>query len=45
MSLLSCPEPKSYAEAAKHDCWKQAMQNELHALDQTGTWKIVDLPS
>jgi hypothetical protein len=45
MSLVSYTEPKSYAEAIKHDCWRQAMQTELNALDQTGTWKIVDLPS
>jgi hypothetical protein len=24
--------------------WKQAMQNEITALEQTGTWQIVDLP-
>ena len=45
MSLVSYTKPKSYVEAIKHDCWKQAIQNELNALDQTGTWKIVDLPS
>jgi len=45
MSLVSYTEPNSYAEAIKYDCWKQAMQTELNALDQTGTRKIVDLPS
>jgi len=44
MSLVSYTGPKSYVKAIKHNCWKQAMQNELNALDQTGTWKIVDLP-
>jgi len=45
LSLVSQIEPKSYVEAIKFDCWKQAMQLEPNALDQTGTWTIVDLPS
>ena len=45
MSLVSQIEPKSYDEAIKFDCWKQVMQLELNALDHTGTWTIVDLPS
>jgi len=44
LSIVTHVEPKTYVEAIKHDCWKQANQNELHALDQTGNWKIVDLP-
>jgi len=44
MSLHSQPEPTSYAEANKHECWKHAMQVELQALEKTGTWKLVDLP-
>jgi hypothetical protein len=37
-------EPKSYAEAIKYECWRQAMQVELQALENTGTWVLVDLP-
>jgi len=44
MSLHSHTEPKTYAEASKHDCWNKAMQVELSALEIIGTWKIVDLP-
>jgi len=44
LSLLRSVEPKSYVEASKLDCWKVTMQNELSALDKTGTWEIVDLP-
>jgi len=44
LSITTHIEPKTYVEAVKHDCWKQAMQNELTALHQTGTWQIVDLP-
>jgi hypothetical protein len=43
-SLHAHTEPKTYAEATKFDCWKKAMQVELMALEQTGTWTLVDLP-
>ena len=44
LSLTTHTEPKSYAEASKFDCWNKAMETELTALEQTGTWKLVDLP-
>ena len=44
LSITTHTESKTYVEAVKHDCWKQAMQSELTALQQTGTWQIVDLP-
>ncbi|MCH79266.1 polynucleotidyl transferase Ribonuclease H fold, partial [Trifolium medium] len=45
LSLTTHVEPKSYAEAVKFECWRQAMQVELQALENTGTWYLVDLPS
>ena len=45
LSLHVHPEPKTYVEANKFDCWKQAMQIKLTALENTGTWRIVDSPS
>lgn len=44
LSLTTNHEPKTYSEASKFECWNQAMKVELAALEQTGTWKIVDLP-
>jgi len=44
MSLHTHTEPKSYVEASKHDCYKQAMQVELQALEKIITWQLVDLP-
>jgi len=44
MSLHTHIEPKTFTEVNKHDCWRKAMQDELNALNKTGTWKIVDLP-
>jgi hypothetical protein len=44
LSLSTHHEPKSFAEANKFECWKQAMQSELIALERTGTWQVVDIP-
>jgi hypothetical protein len=44
LSLTTHIEPRSYAEAIKYECWRQAMQVELQALETTGTWVLVDLP-
>jgi hypothetical protein len=44
LSIDSHIEPTTYDEASKHICWQQAMQAELIALENTGTWKLVDLP-
>lgn len=41
---MSQIEPKTYSEAYKHDCFKQAMQLELNALEKISTWRLVDLP-
>ncbi|WVZ16296.1 hypothetical protein V8G54_009278 [Vigna mungo] len=38
-------EPKSYAEAAKSDCWLKAMKAELNALQTNHTWTLTTLPS
>jgi len=45
LSLHTHIEPKTYVEDGKLDCWKQAMQVKLLALEKTRTWKLIDLPS
>ncbi|KAK9911087.1 hypothetical protein M0R45_035010 [Rubus argutus] len=37
-------EPQSFEEANNHDEWKQAMVDELCALDENKTWSVVRLP-
>ena len=44
LAISSQQEPKTYQESAEHKCWRQAMDAELLALAQTGTWEFVPLP-
>jgi hypothetical protein len=44
LSIDAHTEPTTFAEASKFGCWNQAMQAEITALENTGTWKLVDLP-
>jgi hypothetical protein len=37
--------PKSYSEASTQECWQQAMQDELQALQDNHTWDIIPYPS
>lgn len=45
--LLLVPEekPATFAEAEPHDCWRSAMLDELRAIEQNGTWSLVELPA
>jgi hypothetical protein len=36
--------PKSYSQASTQECWRQAMQDELQALQDNHTWDIVPCP-
>jgi hypothetical protein len=36
--------PKSYSEAFTEECWRQAMQDELRALQDNHTWDIIPCP-
>jgi len=38
-------EPSSYKEACKEHCWLEAMDSELQAFKNNGTWSLVDLTS
>jgi len=38
-------EPSSFKEASKFECWQQAMNSELDALERNKTWTLVNLPT
>jgi hypothetical protein len=45
MSIIYDIEPRDFKEASKHQCWIDAMNNELSALQQNKTWIFVDQPA
>ena len=38
-------EPTSYRQASRDPGWRDAMQSEIRALEDNGTWELVDLPT
>ncbi|KAJ3704768.1 hypothetical protein LUZ61_008473 [Rhynchospora tenuis] len=43
-SQKSSPEPTTYNQAVKLNCWRQAMAAELDALARNSTWELVPPP-
>lgn len=41
---MKIAEPDTYAEASKHQGWREAMQKELRALEDNKTWVLTELP-
>ena len=37
--------PSSYKQAMKHECWREAIETELLALEKNQTWDVVVRPS
>ncbi|PNX69081.1 retrovirus-related Pol polyprotein from transposon TNT 1-94, partial [Trifolium pratense] len=44
LSVNNDIEPSTYKQASLQDCWVQAMNAELHALQQNKTWILVHAP-
>jgi hypothetical protein len=38
LAVSSTFEPKTYAQAVKHDCQKETMNKEIHAFEQNNNW-------
>uniref|UniRef100_A0A803KWT5 Reverse transcriptase Ty1/copia-type domain-containing protein n=1 Tax=Chenopodium quinoa TaxID=63459 RepID=A0A803KWT5_CHEQI len=43
-NVMKIDQPNTYREASKDPRWVKAMQEELQAIENNGTWEIVDLP-
>lgn len=37
-------EPRTFAEAMRHEGWRAVMTNEIRALEANGTWDMASLP-
>ncbi|KAD7479992.1 hypothetical protein E3N88_03128 [Mikania micrantha] len=44
MAIDSNHEPKYFAQAVKNEHWRQAMKDEIQALEENGTWSLEELP-
>lgn len=45
LALFVDTRPLTYAEASKHDSWKQAMNEEIEAIERNNIWDLVHLPA
>ncbi|CAM8965989.1 unnamed protein product [Rhodiola kirilowii] len=43
--FTSLDDPTSYSEAVKDQKWRDAMNNEIEAIEKNKTWELVNLPA
>ena len=44
LCLVAAEEPRSVQEALTEQCWRQAMQAEMRAIEANCTWEVSVLP-
>ena len=45
LALLSDGDPTTFKEAVKSEKWRQAMDQEMQAIERNDTWELMALPS
>ena len=43
--LVAEEEPRTVDEALSENCWRQAMQSKMQAIEENRTWNVSDLPA
>ena len=44
LCFLSIDEPTTYAEAADNENWRQAIMEDIAAIERNNTWELAELP-
>ncbi|KAG8488543.1 hypothetical protein CXB51_016302 [Gossypium anomalum] len=44
-AYVALVEPTCFEEAEMHECWKQAMANEIDMIEKNQTWELVEKPT
>ena len=44
MDHMPATEPKSFAQAIRHPCWRDAIQREMNSIREKGVYKLAPLP-
>lgn len=42
--FMGVEEPINFGQDNKEKCWRQAMKNEIDAIERNGTWELTELP-
>ncbi|WVZ53904.1 hypothetical protein U9M48_004791 [Paspalum notatum var. saurae] len=45
LHFTSADEPASFKEAEREPCWRQAMREEMKAIEDNSTWELASLPT
>lgn len=45
LKFFGIEKPTNYSQAAEDTAWRQAMINEINAIEKNKTWKLVELPA
>ncbi|XP_019189879.1 PREDICTED: uncharacterized protein LOC109184338 [Ipomoea nil] len=45
LAVTSTDEPTTYNQAVQSDCWRNAMNAEIRALQENNTWELTELPT